>query len=86
MKENSTKLRELERLYTEGRVLRTLAVVVFGALVVICVFFPMDQMFFWLLGIDLLALGFISRLLKNYRERMKAIEQELQQPPSDSQV
>ncbi len=85
MKADSTKLRELERLYTEGRFLRVIAVVVFGALVVICVFFPMDQMFFWLLGIDLLALGFISRLLNNYRERMKAIEQEMEQRQSDSQ-
>ena len=42
MQANSTKLRELERLYTEGRFLRALACVVFGALVVLCVVFPLD--------------------------------------------
>ncbi len=86
MNGNSTKLRELERLYNEGRFLRALAVVVFGALVVICVFFPIDQMFFWFLVIDLLALRFISLLLNNYHERMKAIEQEMKHRQSDSQV
>ncbi len=86
MKANSTKLRELERLYNEGRFLRAIAVVVFGALVVLFVFFPIDPRFFWLLVIDLLALGFISRLLSNYRERMKAIEQDMKQRQSDSQV
>ena len=85
MQANSTKLRELERLYTEGRVLRALAFVVFGALVVLWVFFPMPQMFLWLLVIDLLALGFVSRLLSDYRKRMQAIEQEMKQQQSDSQ-
>ncbi len=84
MQANSTKLRELERLYTEGRFLRALAFVVFGALVVLCVFLPMPQMFVWLLVIDLLALGFISRLLSDYRKRIKAIEQDMKQRQSDS--
>ena len=84
MQANSTKLRELERLYTEGRFLRALACVVFGALVVLYVFFSLDPMFFWLLVIDLLALGFISRVLRDYRKRMQAIEQEMKQRQSDS--
>jgi hypothetical protein len=86
MQANSTKLRELERLYREGRFLRALAVVVFGALVVLWVFFPLPQMFLWLLVIDLLALGFVSRLLSDYRKRMNAPEQEMKRRQSDSQV
>ena len=84
MQANSTKLRELERLYLEGRLLRALAVVVFGALVVLCVFFPIPQIFLWLLAIDLLALGFVSRVLRDYRKRMNALEQKMKQQQSDS--
>ena len=86
MNANSTKLREVERLYNEGRRLRAITAVVFGALVVLWVFAPLDQWFLWVLGIDLLALGFISRLLRNYRERMNAIEQEMKHQHSDAQV
>ncbi len=83
MKANSTKLREVERLYSEGRLYRAIAVVVFVALVVLYVLFPITQLFFWLLVIDLLALGFISLLLHDYRKRMKALEQELKQRQSN---
>ena len=86
MTANSTKRRELERLYKEGRLLRALAVVVFGALVVLCVVFPLDQRFVWLLVIDLLALGFVSLVLRDYRQRMQAIEQEMKDRQSDSEV
>ncbi len=86
MQANSTKLRELERLYNEGRFFRAIAVVVFGALVVLCVVFPLDPRFFWCLVIDLLALGCISRLLNTYRARMKAIEQKMKHRQSDAQV